>query len=200
MSNFKYYNPDNITSDMISTLNVEYGPIIAAMEVVGNPAIPRKAGFKSVQLRQTVKKIYGRGLNDSIYGDNSGAREIESTRTVILNNIREEDSLEDVQSLLNGLKFARLYEVLSHEPILTPQLKSAVEMGRTSVEDQEEKQRVRDHEGCDIADSRTGQLMYKLVVFSVGYKGDFHPDIELREYAAAPERMPTAVKSPEQEM
>ena len=138
-----------------STVRREYGPIVADQFVEG--PYPRP-GKQTVQLRQHVKNVYGGSVHDSLFGDASASKIIESDRTVLL-IVPDNVTLEDVQRQLNGAVNARIYQVLAHDVIETPQLKSAFEMGRSSIEQQEEKQRVRTKEGEDIADQRTGQLM-----------------------------------------
>ena len=188
-----FFDPAS-TSFPKSTVRREFGPLIAAQFVEG--PYPRP-GKQTVQIRQHVKNIYGGSVHDSLFEDRTA--DIRESDRVVLLNVPDDVTLEDVQRQLNGAVHAKIYQVLAHDVIETPQLKAAFEMGRSSVEQQEEKQRVRTKEGEDIPDQRTGQLMYRLYIFSM----NAHEDVDLREYAAAPAAMranANALMNPDQEM
>lgn len=161
---------------MSSSKKISYGPV--RVFKTANSSF-NKEGQKSIVIAQDLTIHYGQGKSNvaSLFGAEIGTN-IATTRYIPI-VVPEIYSEEQVQMKLNSYPEATIYNTLSHEPIITPELKAAIQMGMTTVEAIAEKQLVRDANGEIVKDRRNGALQYSLKGFSL----DRHEDIDLRTYA-----------------
>ena len=136
-----------------------------------------KADLFSAQIRQIVTKVYpsasiSNNMSDSLFGadkfDLKGS-EYSETRVCWI-SVPHGSTAEQVQAQLDSCPNARIYKVLSHEPILTDGQEYALEQGLTDLAAFENKQLVRDNDGNPILDE--GAMQYSAKFFSVEGKED----------------------------
>jgi hypothetical protein len=129
---------------------------------------------KTVLLRQDVIKNYG-------------GTEYKSTRTMLMKNIPENKSIADVNSAIP--KTAKIQQTISHEPIITENMQSAIDQDLTTVENVKKSQLLQsidENTGAmlPVLDKINGKKQYRLMKFD---KNGTAVDIDLRTYTAAEE-------------
>jgi hypothetical protein len=137
-----------------------------------------KESLDSAQIRQIVTKIYpsasvSNNKQDSLFstedfGLEGGSEYTEERVTWI--PVPKGTTAEQVQAMLDKKPDAKIYKVLSHEPILTDGQEYALEAGLIDLETIAEKQMVRDGEGSPILFNDEVQFSAKF--FSLAGKED----------------------------
>ena len=132
-----------------------------------------KDALDSAQLRQEVTKIYpsvqtSNSMSDDLFSsadfgleDGSEYKEIRVTWI----SVPKGTSAETVQAMLDKCPDAKIYKILSNEPILTSGQEYAIEAGLTSLDVFENAQMVRDAAGNPIPDGN-GAIQFSAKFFS----------------------------------
>jgi hypothetical protein len=149
-------------------ITITFEPVTAEKFITGTFV----TSGKTVLLRQDVIKNYG-------------GTEYKSTRTFLMKNIPENKSIADVNAAIP--KTAKIQQTLSHEPIITENLASAIEQGLTDIE------KLKSHQLIQAPDTETGEILpildkingkvqYRLQSFDMTGTVE---DVDLRTYTDA---------------
>lgn len=136
-----------------------------------------KTDLYSAQIRQIVTKVYpsasiSNNMSDSLFSVDSfelEGSEFTETRVTWI-PVPHGTTAEQVQAKLDACPNAKIYKILSHEPILTDGQEYALEKGLTDLATFENAQLVRDNDGNPILDD--GAMQYSAKFFSVEGKDD----------------------------
>ena len=166
-------------------ITLEFKPVVFDKEVVS--PYPSDT-TKNILLRQPVISWYGssNSTKDSLFGDKGTA--FPSSRTVIL-RVPIGKSVADIQNALTATN-ARIWKHTSNTPIITEEIASAINAGRTTLEKVTEGQRSKIY-GSDgvtlipVVDRRNGKPVFHIHGFSTSNVP--HEDVDDREYSAIEE-------------
>ncbi len=136
-----------------------------------------KADLYSAQIRQIVTKVYpsatiSNNMSDSLFDAdeyNLEGQEYNETRVTWI-PVPKGSSVAQVEAMLAKCPDAKIYKVLSHEPILTDGQEFAIESGLRSLEDFADSQLIRTNDGEAILDD--GAEQYSAKFFSKNGKED----------------------------
>ena len=156
-----------------SGIKKEYAPIT----VDKVDADQYKTDVDSAQIRQIVTKVYpsasiSNSMSDSLFSADDfdlEGKEFTETRVTWI-SVPKGTSAADVQAMLDKNPNAKIYKVLSHEPILTDGQEYALENGLTDLATFENAQLVQDNDGNPILDD--GAMQYSAKFFSLNGKED----------------------------
>lgn len=151
-----------------------------------------KPDLDQAQLRQVVVTDYtstiGNSNSDLLFQENDFNLEVsqsfESTRVTWI-PVPKGTTKEQVQSLLNSKRDARIYRIISHNVMdcLSEEQKMGMELDYSTLEDYKTKLEIKDRHGNPI----DGPTQYSQNFFSVSGK----EDIDLRDKEVVREMTPT---------
>jgi hypothetical protein len=160
---------------------VKFGPVVADKFVTSN----FETKGKTVLLKQEVLRYYGSTPNPLFPNDVVLGEPYKSVRTFLMKGIPETKSIADVNAVLP--KTAKIQQTLSHQPIITENLQSAIEQGLIDIE------KIKSHQLIQAPDTETGEIvpvldkvtrapMYRLMSFDMSGTAE---DVDLRTYTDA---------------
>ena len=188
----------------VMSITRDFGKVVFEKEVVSS--YPSETSV-NIMLRQPVTTWYGssNSIKDSLFSVDKGTPVV-SSRTIILRipfsdsavpegagSFAERRALtiqQKVQRNLARFENPRIYKMLSNSPILTDELKAAIEAGRTTLEKVTASQRsktvdVKTGELVPVVDRRNKKPVFHLHGFSTT---DIpHADVDDRVYSDAEE-------------
>lgn len=143
--------------------------------------------YDSCLVRQKITTVYaGENTMREALFENVG-RSFESSRTYII-PVPKGATLQQVQAELNKHPDATIWKILSHSPIMTPELENAKALGYTDDSKIEARQRVKNPNAVteDLLDRINGKVQYHLLGFSLTEHADedrrVHTDSEMKLY------------------
>lgn len=152
-----------------------------------------KGDRKQAQIRQVVTTSYpsgkvGNSMSDSLFSEEEfqfESQDFEENRVAWI-DVPKTATKEQVEALLAANPKACIYKVLSSEPILTEEQKSAIAAGLTTLDIIKERQIVRYGENHEKAGEtilwKDGKVQYKSNFFSKTTK----EDVDTRTVAVVP--------------
>ena len=160
---------------------VNFGPVVADKFVTGN--FDTKG--KTVLLKQEVLRYYGSTPNPLFPNDVVLGEPYKSVRTFLMKGIPDNKSIADVNAVIPPT--AKIQQTLSHEPIITENLASAIEQGLTDIE------KIKSHQLIQAPDVETGEIVpvvdkinskpiYRLMSFDINGTVS---DVDMRVYSDA---------------
>ena len=161
-------------------ITVKFAPVKAVKFV---DSLFDNNGTKTVLLSQEVTKIYG--STNELFPDSVTGKEYKSSRTFLMKNIPATKSVADVNAVIPPT--ARIQQTLSHQPIITDNLQSALDQKLTTIEKIKSHQliqapNVETGEIVPVVDKINGVPMYRLMSFDMNGTVS---DVDLRVYSDA---------------
>ncbi len=186
---------------MQNNIKKEFGPITVD-SVAPSPYTKGGVEIAQAQIRQTVTTSYpstrvGNSMSDAIFGaEDFGFAEGQTytSERVTWLNVPADKTVKDVQLILSTMPNARIWAMFSNDfkQVMTEEQHNAVATGQQTFEFFEDKLRVRDRDGNDLAGfDELGKAQYRANGFSKTEK----EDIDLRTYKGTNSTVITATKA-----